>query len=119
MTKRLIEGNALGERRQSSRRGLASDEPLVRAKLRTGGALTVLNVSSYGILAESRDRLLPGRNIDVHIVTTAGRQLVRAKVTRAYVQQLTAEGVWYRAALGFDQPIDVHSRRRRRQHGQS
>jgi hypothetical protein len=68
-----------------------------------------LNASSHGILAESRDRLLPGRNIDVHIVTTAGRQLVRAKVARAYVQHLTAEAVLYRAALGFDQPVDVQA----------
>ena len=32
----------------------------------------VLDASSLGVLAETRERLLPGRHLDVHVVTSSG-----------------------------------------------
>jgi hypothetical protein len=95
------------ERRQAERRAIASSEPLSFARLRTGGELRVLDASSHGVLAETRERLLPGRRLDVHVVASSGRALVRARVTRAYVCRLQADAIDYRAALVFEQPIDV------------
>ena len=97
------------ERRRAPRRTLATDEPLARAKLRTGGQLTVLDASSWGILAKTGERLLPGRHLDVHVVTAGGRLLVRGRVARAYVHRLHADAICYRAALAFDQLIDVRA----------
>jgi hypothetical protein len=95
------------ERRRAIRRSVAADEPLAHAKLRTGGQLVVLDTSSWGALAETTERLLPGRHLDVHIVTSGGRVLVRSRVARAFVYRLEADAIYYRAALAFEQPIDA------------
>ena len=95
------------ERRRDGRRIISADEPLAHAKLRAGAQLRILDASSCGALAETTERLLPGRHLDVHIVTVAGRLLVRARVARAYVCYLRASMIRYRAALAFDQPVDA------------
>jgi hypothetical protein len=95
------------ERRRAARRGVCDDEPLSRARLRTGGAVRLVDVSSCGALAEVVERLLPGRHLEVHIVSVAGRVLVRALVVRAYVSAVRGDGIAYRAALAFDRLLDV------------
>jgi hypothetical protein len=95
------------ERRRAHRRLVANDEALCRAKLRTGGELRVLDASSWGALAETTERLLPGRHLDVHIVSSQGRVLVRARVARAFVSWLDAHAIRYRAALAFECAVDV------------
>jgi hypothetical protein len=95
------------ERRRAHRRLVARDEALCRAKLRTGGELRVLDASSWGALAETTERLLPGRHLDVHVVSSQGRILVRARVARAWVSRLEANVIHYRAALAFECAVDV------------
>ncbi len=97
------------DRRRATRRVVGVDEPLSRAKLRTGGQLLVVEASTWGALAETTERLLPGRHLDVHVVSVPGRVLVRARVARAYVSRLEAAAVHYRAALAFDRPIEVRA----------
>ena len=77
------------------------------ARLRTGGQLRIIDASSYGALAETSERLLPGRNLDVHIVCVGGRVLVRARVARAYVSHVAADAIRFRAALAFERALDV------------
>lgn len=96
------------ERRRAPRRPVAVNEPLSNARLRTGGQLRLLDASSWGALAETCERLLPGRHLDMHIVSAEGRVLVRSRVVRAYVARLTADSVQYHAALAFDRMLDVH-----------
>lgn len=91
------------------RRTLAPGEPLANARLRTGGQLTVLDAASWGALAETEERLLPGRHLDVHIISAIGRILMRARVARAYVWELRPDAIRYRAALAFEHPIDVRA----------
>jgi hypothetical protein len=95
------------ERRRATRRAIARDEPLAHAKLRTGGQLVVLQASNWGALTETTERLLPGRHLDVHIVTPTGRTLVRSRVARAYVCRLQPDAIHYHAALTFDHSIDT------------
>lgn len=95
------------ERRRSPRRVVAGDEPLAAARLRTGAQLRFVDASSWGALAETTERLLPGRHLDVHVVAVEGRVLVRARVARAYVARLEANAIEYRAALTFDQALNV------------
>lgn len=97
------------ERRRSPRRVVAADEPLAAARLRTGAQLRIVDASSWGALAETTERLLPGRHLDVHVVAVEGRVLVRARVARAYVARLDANSLEYRAALAFDQALDVRT----------
>jgi hypothetical protein len=86
---------------------VATDEPLAHAKLRTGGQLVVLDASNWGALAETTHWLPPGRHLDVHIVTSGGRTLVRSRVARAYVCRLQSDAIHYHAALTFDHSIDA------------
>ena len=97
------------DRRRAPRRVVGVDEPLSRAKLRTGGQLLVVEASTWGALTETTERLLPGRHLDVHVVSVEGRVLVRARVARGFVSRLEADAVHYRAALAFDRPIDVRA----------
>jgi hypothetical protein len=97
------------ERRRASRRRVAGHEPLAAARLRTGGQLHLLDASSWGALAETTERLLPGRHLDVHVISAQGRVLVRSRVARAYVARLEADAVHYRAALAFERPLDVRA----------
>jgi hypothetical protein len=96
-----------GDRRRATRRIVSPDEPLSRARLRTGGQLRVVDASSWGALAQLTERLLPGRHLDLHVVAAHGRVLVRARVARAYVWQVHAGAICYRVALAFEHALDI------------
>jgi len=95
------------DRRGAERRPPREREPLQRLRLRTGREVAVLNVSTCGVLVEGTARLLPGTHLDVHVVTTAGRVLVRTRVMRAWVSMLEKDELRYRCALAFQQPVDI------------
>lgn len=95
------------ERRRAARRVPAVGEPVRRVRSRTGRELDVIDISDAGLLIEGQPRLLPNTHLDIHVVTRAGRVLVRCRVVRAYVWYLEADLVRYRAGLAFDRPIDT------------
>jgi hypothetical protein len=97
------------ERRRALRRPVNGDEPLAGSRLRTGAQLRIVDASSWGALAETTERLLPGRHLDLHVVSAQGRVLVRARVVRAYVSRLEAHAIHYRTALAFDRSLDVRA----------
>jgi len=97
------------ERRRAPRDRVPGDEPLAGARLRTGGQLRIVDASAWGALAETSERLLPGRQLDVHVISAQGRVLVRSRVARAYVSRLDADCIQYRAALAFDRALDVRA----------
>ena len=80
------------------------------ARLRTGGQLRILDVSSWGALAQTSERLLPGRYLDVHVVSVQGRVLVRSRIARAYVARVEANAIEYHAPARFDDLIEVFIR---------
>ena len=94
------------ERRTMTRRIPAPDEPLCCARLRAGRELTVVDVSDAGALVETTARLLPGTHVEVHVITREGRTLVRSRVTRASVHEVTADTLRYRAALAFERRVN-------------
>ena len=97
------------ERRRAMRRSVSVDEPLAHARLRTGAQLRVVEASSWGALIETTERLLPGRHLDVHVVSAEGRILVRCRVARAFVVRLDPDAVHYQAAFAFERAIDVRT----------
>jgi hypothetical protein len=97
------------ERRRATRRAVSVDEPLGHARLRTGGRLRVVEASSWGALMETTERLLPGRHLDVHIVSAEGRTLVRSRVARAFVVKVEPDAVHYQVAFSFDRALDVRA----------
>jgi hypothetical protein len=79
-----------------------------RVRLRLGKELSVLDVSTSGALVQGTTRLLPGTNVDLHVTATQGRVLIRARVVRCTVCDVTADAVQYRGALAFITPVDLH-----------
>ena len=95
------------ERRRASRRQPHSSEPVSRVRVRAGRELDVLDISSVGVLVQGESRLLPGRHLDVHVVSCSGRTLVRSRVVRSFVSSLSSDRVVYRGALAFEQPLQL------------
>ncbi len=50
-------------------------------------------------------RLLPGTHVDVHLITQDGRLLIRSRVVRAFVCEVSPHQIRYRGALAFDRPV--------------
>ena len=97
------------ERRRTPRHLPLASEPAARLRLRTGRELSVVDVGAGGALVESEGRLLPGTGVDVHVMTTEGRQLIRSRVVRAFVWSLHADRIVYRGALAFERHIELAS----------
>ena len=98
----------LPDRRRATRRVPGTGEPIARVRLRAGRELLVRDVSSGGALVEGPSRLLPGTHVDIHVITPAGRILVRSRVVRACVSVVAADAVTYRGALLFERGIETH-----------
>ena len=95
------------ERRRGSRWTPVATDPLSRVRLRLGRELSVIDVSRGGALVHGTTRLLPGTHVDVHVTASHGRVLIRARVVRCAVWDVTAEIVQYRGALAFTTPIEL------------
>jgi hypothetical protein len=78
-----------------------------RLRLRGGREVSLVDLSANGALVEGDARLLPGTHVDVHVVTTNGRVLVRSRVVRAYVCAVSRDRITYRSGLAFDHHVDV------------
>jgi hypothetical protein len=71
-------------------------------RLRTGDALTLLDISTAGVLVESRRQLLPGVRVVLHVRNGNGELAIEARIVRCSVSALEREGgVKYRGALEF------------------
>jgi len=76
-------------------------------RLRAGPELAIVNVSATGALTAGAFRLLPGTHVEVHVTTARGRTLVRARVVRCRVCDVTAARVGYQGAIAFGTVLDV------------
>jgi hypothetical protein len=86
------------ERRRERRAGGAG----MRARVRPGYQLTVLDMSASGTLVELTRPLRPGSQVDVQLETGLRRGTVSARVVRCAVAAIDSEsGITYRAALSF------------------
>ena len=103
----MLRSEGAVERRRMARRLVAGDEPLCQIRLRAGRQLVVIDISDSGLLAEGEMRLLPGTHVDVHLVTDEGRLLIRSRVVRAFVCQVSASTIRYRGALAFDRAVQT------------
>jgi hypothetical protein len=99
--------NSTRDRRRALRHQLAAVTPTARLRLRGGREVSLVDLSANGALVEGEARLLPGTHVDVHVVTTNGRVLVRSRVVRAYVCTVSRDRVTYRSAIAFEHHVDI------------
>ena len=79
----------------------------VRARLRLGDRLSLVDVTSSGALVDAGRPLRPGSRVDVQIESERRNGLVTARVLRCSVVAIEPErGVTYRAALVFGEPCE-------------
>ena len=100
-------GHALSDRRHSSR----FEAPLLchlRATLRPGNVVALVNLGAGGALVRSPRPLRPGIRIHMQIRGSSRTVRVIGHVLRCGVGSLSAaDGVTYVGALRFDSPFDV------------
>lgn len=79
----------------------------LRARVRPGYRLIIIDVSCAGALVEARRPLRPGSYVDLHLESEARAAMVAARVVRCAVAAIDSEsGVTYRAALRFNESCD-------------
>jgi hypothetical protein len=90
------------------RRGAARRAPEdFKAELRlavAGSPMRLVNLSSTGLLAETNQRLCPGRRVDVFLRYGGARKVLRATVVRSSMHAVTPTPV-FRAALQFEEQL--------------
>jgi hypothetical protein len=97
---------ALADRRQDAR----FEGPLLahlRATLRPGNAVALLNLASGGALVHSARPLRPGTAIHVQILGGPHAVRIGGRVLRCGVAVISADGVLYAGALKFDTACDL------------
>jgi hypothetical protein len=79
----------------------------LRARVRPGHRLVIIDLSSCGALVEAGRPLRPGSYVDVQLETEARRGSVAARVVRCAVVAIDSQsGVTYRAALSFSETCE-------------
>jgi hypothetical protein len=98
--------HSISERREDAR--FAPPPRLdVRATLRPGCVVVLLDVSSRGALVQAARPLRPGARVHLQVLTPTRRFAMVATVLRCMVWSLVGtDGVIYRGALRFDHPVE-------------
>jgi hypothetical protein len=94
--------------KQDERRGAERREPhefKVELRLAVAGfPMRLVNLSSTGLLAETNQRLCPGRTVDVFLRYGGVRKVLRATVIRSSMHAVAPNPV-FRAALQFEDTL--------------
>lgn len=93
------------ERRRDSRFGARVIERM-RAVLRPGRTVSLVNLSAGGALVESQRPLRPGSNVHLQVIADDKTIGLAAQVLRCAVAAIDGDGVQYRGALMFHQRCD-------------
>jgi hypothetical protein len=95
---------------QMERRGAVRKEPHeFKSELRlavAGFPMRLVNLSSTGLLAETNQRLCPGRTVDVFLRYGGIRRVLRATVIRSTMHAVAPNPV-FRAALQFEDVLKL------------
>jgi PilZ domain-containing protein len=79
----------------------------LRARVRPGYRLVIVDLSCEGTLVEAGRPLRPGSQVELQLETDARRAMVAARVMRCTVAAIDSEsGVTYRAALWFSESCE-------------
>lgn len=93
------------ERRHWRRLRSITEHAIVRAQVRPGLDVVLLDISARGAHLETRHRLLPGTYVDVLLSGRTETTVVRGRVLRCVVVCLRPHGVAYRGAIVFEPMI--------------
>jgi hypothetical protein len=100
-------GSAGDERRIAKRRALHEVPWLSKVRLGDGLDVSVVNISSTGVLFESGSKFAPGSTADLLLSGTTSSVLVPVRFIRSEIARIDGFGVRYHAAAAFDKEIDI------------
>jgi hypothetical protein len=96
----------LNERREDARFALPPRIEL-RATMRPGCMVVLVDVSARGALVQAARPMRPGARVHLQVITATRRISIAACVLRCLVWSLVGDdGVIYRAAVRFDAPVE-------------
>ena len=100
-TPRVVQAN-----RRARPRLRADDLPwLERARIKNGSPVSLIDLSVGGAFFEVASRLMPGDLREFEFVGDEGRAVTAGRILRSEVVQVSSEGVVYRGACAFDDPL--------------
>ena len=88
--------------RRRARRGGAQEHAIVKARIRPGHEVTLIDLSSGGALVEANRRLLPGSAVELQIHAEDRQATMRGCVVRCNVVQVRPASMCYRGAIAFE-----------------
>lgn len=94
------------DRERERRRQPRADGNGMRARMRPGYRLSIIDLSGTGALVEAARPLRPGSHVDVQFESDERHEQVSARVVRCAVASINAEAITYRAALSFIDTCD-------------
>jgi hypothetical protein len=89
------------ERRRWSRQP-ADTLPNVKAALKSGVEVELINLSRGGAQFRTPNRLLPGLNVSLKLVTADGALTVQGKVMRSAMVRMRSGSLGYEVGIAFD-----------------
>ena len=89
------------ERRRWRRLRSITEHAIVRARVRPGLEVVLLDISARGVRLQTKHRLLPGTYVDLLLSGRSETTVVRGRVLRCTVFRLQPYGVAYRGAIAF------------------
>lgn len=95
------------DRRIALRRGLHDLPWLSGARLAWGGDISLVNISTTGVLVESGSKLVPGTATELHLRGPETNLVVPVRFVRSEIASINGLGVKYHAAGTFGTAIDL------------
>jgi hypothetical protein len=93
------------DRRRSRRRAAVEAHGIIRARVRPGDEVSLVDVSAGGALIEAGHRMLPGACVELHLRREAADEVVKGRVLRCSVARLCGNAISYLAAVAFDRAL--------------
>jgi hypothetical protein len=102
-----FQGSSVEERRVARRRALDDLPWLSKIRLGDGLDVSLVNISTTGVLFESGSKFSPGSTAHLHLLGEGTSMFVPVRFIRSEISRIDALGVKYHAAAAFDKEIDL------------
>jgi len=99
---------AESNRRVDPRYPAAAIPAITAMRLSPGEAVSLVNISSSGVLVEGKTRFVPGTRVTVHFEGTIKPNSIKARVVRCQVSAIGGGGsLQYQSAIAFEGRMDL------------
>ena len=99
---------AESNRRVDPRYPAAAVPAITAMRLSPGEAVTLVNISSSGVLVEGKTRFVPGTRVTVHFEGTIKPNQMKSRVVRCQVSAIGSGGsLQYQSAIAFEGRMDI------------